>query len=578
MNRIRVLPEELVNQIAAGEVIDRPASVVKELVENSLDAGATYLEIDVDKGGIEKIEIRDNGQGMGKKDAQLAVKRYSTSKINSVDDLNQIKTFGFRGEALASIASVSNFSMKTKTGQTVEATEISVDGGKKPVVKTTGHPKGTTVIIKDLFFNVPARKKFMKTAQTEFKHIREFVSAQAICHPKIGFRLSHNNREIFHLPENQKIADRLVGSLNLNLDQFLPIDIKADYFHLKGFAGMPETARKKQPVQYLFINQRWLTNKTVAGAVYKAYSELVPPGIKPAYILKINIRQDLIDVNVHPRKEEIKFVSPGVIFETVYKSIYSKLSQTAEGQKRVYQSSAEEFSQKPTSRQKHKKQTPPITYHQEFIQSFFEDSQDVDKETFQGNIWQINNLYLVVPADDGLFIYDQHAAEERILFEQFKTDFKSKQPTRQELMFDEKISLHPDDVNLLKKQKQTLEAVGFRFKIKGAKAVVSGIPGILKDQNAGILIRDFLDELQNPEEEFQANPEETGIDAETLKCLTYLACRSAVKQGDKLPPRQRQEIIDKIDKLGVKGMTCPHGRPTYIKISLTELAKRFKRQ
>lgn len=585
MAKIKILPEELVNQIAAGEVVERPASVVKELVENALDAGATFLEINIEKGGKEKIEVRDNGQGMSKKDAVLAVKRYSTSKIDSVDDLNQIKTFGFRGEALASIGSVSKFSLKTKTEDSVEGTKITLDSNNQPRAETCAHPTGTAIVVKDLFYNVPARQKFMKTDQTEFKHIREFVTGQAICHPQIGFRLTHNGREVFHISENQKLSERLTNLLNVDLEKFVSVKLEGDYFQIRGFIGLPEIARNKQSIQYLFINQRFLTNKTVIGAIYKAYEDLLPSGTKPAFILKIDIRQDLIDVNVHPRKEEVKFISPGEIFNTVSKSIYSRLNQTAETRSTVYQSPKTGDSQQAGGFKKSKsyyqpseeKNRPSYVEHQKFMQSMFKEEGETYSGSEQGDIWQINLLYLVRADEKGLVIYDQHAAEERILFEKFKDDFLAKRGDRQELMFDEEVNLNQEDIEILKNQQDTLTSLGFKLSLDGKRAVFTGVPTVLKNKNIGRVIRDFIDELKEPEEEIQIEPSEAGIDRNTLTSLAYLACRSAVKQGDQLKLTKRREIINKIHQLGAKGMTCPHGRPTYIKISLANLNKRFHR-
>ncbi len=542
------------------------------------------MEINIEKGGTEKIEVRDNGEGMGLEDAKLALKRYSTSKIDSVGDLNQIKTFGFRGEALASIASVSKFNLKTKTADSVEGTEITFDNNH-PKAEICAHPKGTTVVVEDLFYNVPARKKFMKTPQTEFKHIRDFVTGQAICHPKIGFRLTHNGREVFHLPENQDLSARLTNLLNLDLDKFLPVKLKADYFSLKGFIGLPETARKKQSVQYLFVNNRYLSNKTVSGAVYKAYSSLLPSGIKPAYILKINVRQDLIDVNVHPRKEEVKFISPGVIFNTLNKAVYSKLNQAAEREKTVYQAPPSQVHQQATGDKRSKSYYQPkpdqkqadYTQQKEFVQSVLAEPGETYGDVGGDDVWQINNLYLVTQDQDGLVIYDQHAAEEKILFEKFKKDFVEKRGDSQELMFDEKIELIPEDMEILENQKEALEAVGFEFEIKEKSVVISGVPVVLESKNIGVIFRNYLDEVKDPEEELQPNSGGMEIDPDTLTSLAYLACRSAVKQGDKLNRAKRREIINKVRKLGAKGMTCPHGRPTYIKISISNLNKHFHR-
>jgi DNA mismatch repair ATPase MutL len=291
----------------------------------------------------------------------------------------------------------------------------------------------------------------------------------------------------------------------------------------------------------------------------------------------------LIDVNVHPRKEEVKFISPGVIFDSLYKAIYSKLNQAAESQRVVYKAPPSQVHQQAarsgavkSDYQPENRPKPSYSQQQQFVQSILED-KDVFDDLDSGDIWQVGQLYLIVRGNKELIIYDQHAAEEKILFEQFKQDFIDKRGDTQELLFEEKIELDPEDLDLVENQKEALATIGFELKVEDSTAKIKGIPVILEDKNIGVIFRNYLDELKSPEEELHPDPENTGIDENTLTNLAYLACRSAVKQGDKLSPAKRREIIDKLNDLGAVGMTCPHGRPTFIKISLSDLNKRFHR-
>ncbi len=583
MNKIKKLPSILINKIAAGEVVERPASVVKELLENSLDAGASFVEVSIKDGGKTEIMVRDNGEGMSKDDAKLIVERHATSKINSEEDLNQINTFGFRGEALSSIAAVSKFKLQTRTKKALEGTQINIEGGEIKQVKACSHPKGSTISISELFYNMPARKKFLKSDYTEFKHIRDQIKAQSISCPKVGFVLKHNGKEIFNLPEKQTWQQRIQTALDFDLEDFVQLEIDAQYFSLKGYVGLPQTARKKRPTQYIFVNKRFLNNRTIAGAVYKAYEDLLPKGIHPPFIISLKIREDLIDVNVHPRKEEVKFVSPSSIFSNLFKHLQSKLSQETVETK-ILESTEKSFEPSKSFPSKKSTSSKPYSFSN---QSFFKDKvqepksfeniynfyKPVDEEN---PVIQITELYLLVPQKNGFLIYDQHAAEERILLEEFKKDFKQKSTNLQKLMFPEKIELKPAEIKILKEQKDVLEKLGFRIDFKKNQIKIKTVPTILKNKDLEKIIKEFIDDFIM-EKETPTNTKKDNIDSQTLKALTYLACRSAVKQGDKLSSEKIKEIIEKLDDLGKKGLTCPHGRPTKIKISLKKLHKMFKR-
>jgi DNA mismatch repair protein MutL len=593
MTKIKILPKDLVNQIAAGEVVERPASVVKELVENALDAQATFIEIEVESGGKEKILVRDNGEGMSPEDAKIAVKRYSTSKIKAVEDLTQIQSFGFRGEALASIASVSKFTIKTKTAAALEGTEIIVGENNKIGQKSCAHPQGTTIIVKDLFYNIPARKKFLKSTRTELKHIKEFVNAQAIAKPEVGFVLKHNQKELLNLPEEQSFKQRITSALDLSMENYQPVDISAQYFDLKGYIGLPEVARKRQKNQYLFVNNRYLTNKTITGAVYKAYQNILPRGINPPFILKLTIREDLIDVNVHPRKEEVKFVNPSTVFSSIHQAVKSALSEAAEQAAVSFQTAADQQRQKPTptstSQPKTKKiiggrqgkifqapKQPTIAEKKAFTTHFLQDIDNYNPPQEQP-VLQVANLYLIVPQQDGILIYDQHAAEEKVLFEEFKKKYQSQRSEnkQQKLLFKESFALDQEDRQLLKKHQQTLEKIGFKFAVKETKVLISAVPVVLQNKDFQQIIKEFLDDLQTNQE--HQLPKDIGLSKQAAEALHFLACRSAVKQGDKLSLEKRKQLIKKLSSLEEKGLTCPHGRPTRIKLSLKKLNKMFKR-
>ncbi len=612
MPKIKILPQKLADQIAAGEVVERPASVVKELIENALDAEATFVEVIVKEGGKEEIKVKDDGEGMDKQDAEMAVRRYATSKVFSEEDLTAIATFGFRGEALSSIAAVSKLTLKTATENAVNGVEVSLEGGKQPQVSICAHPRGTTILVQDLFYNVPARRKFLKTTNTEFRHIRDVFKAQALITPAVGFTLVHNDKVIYSVPDSQSWPQRITSLLEWDLDHFSELELTADYLSIKGYLALPELARKRRVDQYLFVNQRPLYNKTVSGAIYSAYQDLLPKGIHPPYVISIDVREDLVDVNVHPRKEEVRFVSPNTIYSTVKNAVNSSLSKSAEdisSGRKDYQKTVgsigglERISPSPSvlrakqfSEGKEKwvqtdfdsSATPQDTIH--FYDRLFDDGQ-------ASGIYQLANQYLLAPVDDGLLIYDQHAAEERILLEDFAAQFKKERRdgSSQELLFDERLDLVREDRQVLQQYRDILENVGFQFRNldnTNQPVYITAIPLSLKGKDIKVVLYEFIDDLQGqPDGVFETGPtagedsagiaSEDGVDLdldeETRQALVYLACRGAVKKGDFLTEVERRTLVAKLENLRDSGLTCPHGRPTRIKISLTELDKMFKR-
>ena len=587
--KIKKLSSSLIDKIAAGEVVERPASVVKELVENALDAHATLVEVEIDSGGKEKIVVRDNGVGMSKDDAKMAFQRHATSKIDSLDDLTAIETLGFRGEALSSIAAVSKITLKTKEEGEVQGTKLVIEGGGKKEIAACAHPQGSSFVIRDLFYNTPARQKFLKTTQTEFRHIRDWLEAQALAYPGVAFSLEHNGREIFCYSENQSQEERIKAVLGTSLEKYIPLEYQGMYFKLRGFVGSPELARKRKKNQYLFINGRYLGNKTVWAAVRKAYEELLPSSLYPPFVLYVDVRRDLLDVNVHPRKEEIKFINSSEVFDGVMRAIRTALSkrldkegpdfkQRAEGVlRRAKKISGGYSGSTPFSYREYRKKKVSHGQVAE-ARSFLEQIERAEDKTETVPILQTGALFLVTVEDNGVLLVDQHAADERILLERFMEEYRKERTegAGQELLIPEKIELDSEDLNLLRKHLNILQKLGFSIDILENTIKISSVPLVLKDRPIEQVLLGFLDELSNPREDFR-ELEDIPVDGETFHTLATLACRAAVKKGDRLGDRERRHIVEEIRELGTRGATCPHGRPTWLRLTLPELKTMFHR-
>ncbi len=589
--KIKKLPSNLIDKIAAGEVVERPASVVKELVENALDAGAGYVEVEIEKGGKERIMVHDNGVGMGREDAAMAFTRHATSKIKSLEDLTAIGTLGFRGEALSSIAAVSKVTLKTKEEGDVQGTKIEIAGGEKKEVSACAHPEGTSFVVYDLFYNTPARKKFLKTTQTEFKHIRKWLQAQALAWPEVGFSLEHNGREVFSYSGGQSQEDRTKAVLGTSLEKYIPLEYEGTYFKIQGYVGAPELARKRKKNQYLFINGRYLGNKTVWSAVRKAYGDLLPSSLYPPFVLFLDIRKDLLDVNVHPRKEEVKFINSSEVFEGVLSAVRTALSKRLDKEgpdfrRRVPTDDGLDQERPHSHGFKNRSAVSYRDYEREDgspgqvaeARSFLDQIERSGQESGFVPILQIGDLFLVTADEDSVVLVDQHAADERILLERFMDVYQREraQGAGQELLFPEKFELGSEDRELLEKYQDTLEKLGFSISRVENTVEISSVPLALKDRSVERVVLGFLDELADPREDFK-ELEDIPVDSETYHTLATLACRAAVKQGDRLSDRERRHITDKICELGARGATCPHGRPTFIRLTFPELKTMFHR-
>src|SRR5574341_1290540 len=579
MNRIHLLPEELVNQIAAGEVVERPASVVKELVENSIDAGATRIEIEVKEGGRKLIRVLDNGGGMNRDDVQLAFSRHATSKIARLEDLHQISSLGFRGEALPSIASVAKVELLSKTTSDSTGTLIGIEAGEVKQVKDHPVNPGTIISVSDLFYSTPARRKFLKSQMTETRHILDLVTNFALAFPQIAFRLTIDGREVLKLGSadlKQRIAELFGGNVIKKLVELRETGIVG----ILGFVGKPELSKSSRSDIRFFVNQRSINNRTLLHALTSAYGDMLTKGRFPLAIIFLQVPPHLVDVNVHPQKLEVRFQDERGAHDLVYRAVKKVLDRefVATVQKSVDSIPAYSISQTSSSLKE-----PSLEYQtglapqETVLAKLF--STPVTEETFppqlkkdglplESNFYQLFNTYILTQSGDELLIVDQHAAHERVLYEGImQSIFSQTQANSQKLLFPETIELTSQELAEFRNNSEVLEKLGFEIQALGGKTVMlSAIPALARNQTTNFL-KEVLDESIHQSE---AGKERSKTIASAL------ACRSAVKAGDTLSVTEMQSLLKSLLALETP-QVCPHGRPTLIRITLSELERRFGR-
>ncbi len=573
LHKIKILPKNIVNKIAAGEIVERPASVVKELVENSLDAESKNISIEVKKAGKQLIRVADDGLGMTPEDAELSCLRHSTSKISSSDDLENIKTLGFRGEALASISSVSNMRVISCIDSKQGATDIYLEGGDIIDKKITGRAKGTTVEVRDLFFNTPARRKFFKTDTTEFSHITNIVGHFILAFPDVEFKLTHGGKNIFNITKDMDLKDRINCVLGKDLfDNLLKIDSVESLFKLHGYISKPEYTRKNRRSQIFFVNKRYIQNSTLSHALYQGYFSLVERGRYPAAVVFMDIKPNQIDVNIHPTKLEIKFLSQSIVHDKFQNAVRQTIQKfkLESGEETNFGSTARIQDNIKTRFDSKNFQKKELSFDFEKSQNIFEElSYDEYLETEQGEFYQLDNTYIVNVFFDKIRITDQHAAHERILYEIFSKAIKEGKIQKQNLLLPERIDLSREDIILLKQKKNLFNKMGFEIEEFGQGSFnIQAIPAILKEKNTKKIFRDILDDIKDLGKGKQNLTEEI---------VKITACKAAIKAGDKLSVREIQMLLRDLKQCELP-FTCPHGRPTQIEIDKRELEKRFHRK
>lgn len=552
MGKIKLLPDHIIAQIAAGEVIERPAYAVKELIENSVDAKADFIQIYIEQAGLKKIMAIDNGEGMSKDDLLECYKHHTTSKLTN--NLHNIKSLGFRGEALSSIAAVSNLAIKSKTKNKANGNIINLKSGKFEKIITVGMPPGTCVIIENLFQNIPARKKFLFSVKTEFRHILEIVMEAALANPQIRFQLNHNDKIIFDLPRINNISERIKTLLGSDIFQeLLPLNYEDAYIKISGFISKPTIVSTNSNKQYLCINNRFIKDKQINQAVKEGYGRLVRNDSYPIFVLFIKMPYEMVDVNVHPRKEQVAILNNEQITQKITSTVTDAIQK-------IYNYDLFSDSNMP-----------------DYAAGILRDEilpwqlQNITRLIKSSDILQVHNLYLVTQTYNGFLFIDQHAAHERILYEKYIKSFQ-KQTAKIRLFSLKKplvLNLSPIEMNVFIEAKEMFTKLGFMIEEFGKTTVrVLSVPSFFRDHNIKNLIYELINDLSQGKKK--------QIDKQSQVMLGYLACRGAIKAGDKLTKKQCKELLKELEKTP-NNQTCPHGRPTKVEVPLRNIHREFKR-
>jgi DNA mismatch repair protein MutL len=607
---IIILPDDLVDKIAAGEVVERPASVVKELVENSIDAFASSVSIEIKSGGIKFIKVTDDGEGIGSEDAALALQRHATSKIKSIDDLYNIHSLGFRGEALPSVASVCLMELTTKTKQSLSGTFLKVEGGIIKEKKEKGTTHGTIVTVSELFYNTPARRKFLKTVLTETKHIIELLTNYALAYPEISFKFKTDGRELFDLKKTDSLAERIEELWGKDFVSKL-VEIKREETEpsVSGFLGKPEICKSSRAQIHLFVNQRPVISRALNHAIQSGYGENLPQAKFPIAFVFIQIDPERIDVNVHPTKREVKFANENQIYNLLNLAVKKSLStslimpayefpgeKSVTMDKQVKSSLIKETSPPYLADKKEKvltqediikeiyggEKSPPKAEKSERKAAALPSVNlkvDTPRETPEaeerkedfpwGNIlFQAFDQYIIIQKEDELLILDQHAAHERILYEATYKNLTDRKALSQKLLFPSVVELSPQEFFIYENFSDILAKIGFEIKSFGGKSVViEAVPLTLKNQSEKIFLKELLADLDESQK--------SGKDK--IKSLAQsFACKAAIKSGQRLSNEEMSSLYKQLFSVE-NPYTCPHGRPTVVTIPLRELDKKFKR-
>ncbi len=570
MNKIKILPPEVYTRIAAGEVVERPSNVVKELVENSIDANATEITIEIVSSGRKLIRVADNGCGMTKDDLLLSVKPHTTSKIEKFEDIYSLTTLGFRGEALASISNVSKLTIVSKTEQQSIGYQIVVHGGEIISVKECSCNKGTIVEVKDLFYNTPARLKFLKSDYTEKVHVTRTVEEYAIAYPEISFKFYSDNELVFSTEATTKLVSRLKDVIKKDIvENMLYIAHTEDNICIYGFITPIEFTQVNKSLQMFYVNKRPVTLRILSQALYDAYRDSLPTGRHPGAVIFINISSDLIDVNVHPTKRVIKFKDEEHVYETLKNLIKKTLK---EYYTKTYKIETGQPIQTLTITQK-EKQLTEIKAEQKQIELELQYEQSIlnyKKLGLQNFVYlgQLHRTYLLFETQEGLLLIDQHAASERVLFEKF---MKSKNIQIQKLLIPLNIELKPSDFESIKPYIELLNTLGFEVTISGKSSIgFASIPSLFNIQDVKDFVLRFIENLMEDikNEVDNVTPKEKIIRS---------ACRAAIKANELLAISEVNSLISDLSNCE-QPFFCPHGRPTIIKLELEKIEKLFSRR
>jgi DNA mismatch repair protein MutL len=614
MSRIRLLPETVASQVAAGEVVERPASVVKELIENSIDAGARKIDILIRRGGISLVRIVDDGCGMDRDDALLSLERHATSKIRSAADLQAVATLGFRGEALPSIASVSRFRLTTRESGAVAGTEIVVNGGKIDIVRDGGEAPGTQVEVRSLFYNLPARRKFLRSENTECRNIEHQIHLQAIGHPKIGFCLLRDDRMLFQLPSAATLGDRIRDLFGIDLLERL-VEVNSTpsrNTRIAGYIGQAGLSRQTRTQQLVFVNGRAIESGLLTGALREGYHTALMKGQYPVTFLFLEIDPASVDVNVHPAKREVRFRDPSAVREAIVHSIQQTLERGRMGWQEKFRAPSIPPPVVPTQVSPNLELRPEVAAPQETHRelphlgttvtgvvdsgrtrspeivgqgprlpgrrsdsasdalALQRDARKASQQQFQ-IIGVLNKLYVLMENADGLVLVDQHAAHERILFEELRQRMEEQGVPTQKLLLPQTFDVPPRDADWIERNISTLQKMGIGIEAFGPGTFkIDSLPAFLDVSHPAQFMRKVIDDLKSAGN--STSPMRLGEEM-----IAKTVCRHAVKANDPLRHPEIEKLIRDLLECDLP-YCCPHGRPTMIQISLTELEKKFGRK
>ncbi len=591
---IRQLPDTLINQIAAGEVVERPASVVKELVENALDAGAKRIDIDLEEGGIRLIRIRDDGGGIAPAELPLAVSRHATSKIASIDDLEAVATLGFRGEALPSVASVSRFRLVSRRPDADHGAELRIDGGRHGDVMPQAHPPGTTVEVRDLFFNVPARRKFLRAERTELSHIEDWLRTLALARPDVEIRVSHNGKPSRrwkgegHLLSDVRLHEALGEEFARNA---LRVDHAGAGMRLHGWIAQPAYNRASADQQYLYVNGRSVRDRNVAHAVRQAYSDVLFHGRHPAYVLFLELDPRGVDVNVHPAKHEVRFRESRLVHDFVYRTLHAALADTRAGSVAAptppMQAAADAarwaMPQAPQQQAMGLRVADaPAAYaalyapRDEMASLPSAPVMQMPDDAPGGMpplgfaVAQLHGIYILAENADGLIVVDMHAAHERIGYEKLKAAHDGAGLRTQPLLVPSSLAVSEREADVAEREVETLVQLGFEVQRSGPQSLLlRSVPALLAHGDVEALLRDVLADLREHGT--------TRRIAETRdELLATMACHGAVRANRRLTIPEMNALLREMEATERSGQ-CNHGRPTWTRFSLAEMDKWFLR-
>lgn len=597
---IKLLPDSVANQIAAGEVIQRPASVVKELMENALDAGATQIDLYVKDAGRMMITVIDNGCGMSETDARLCFERHATSKIKKAEDLFSIRTMGFRGEALASIAAVAQVELMTRRKEDELGVKILIEGSVVKEQQPKPMSVGTNFTIKNLFFNIPARRNFLKSNEVEMRHITDEFFRVAMMNPEVGFSLTSNDKEIYHLPKGN-LKQRIVGLCGKDYDKkLLPVQQETETATINGFIVKPEFLRKTRGEQYFFVNKRFIKHSYLHHAVENAYQELIPKDCYPGYFINIDINPSEIDINIHPTKTEVNFQDVKLVYAILHSAVRKSIGQNNLAPLLDFDVTPElgiDFGEasrmdrpviepqinfdptfnpfKPQNQTRHSSGNWKIMYENdnETVASKMNkisDFDDVTSATIVDNknlYLQLQQSYIITTVKSGLLIVDQHLAHKRVLYEKYLKEIENNTEASQQELFPQHISLNHNDASLLKEILPDLEKIGFRIQAMNNQTfVINGTPADSKSNDAVALLEKILDM-------YKTNLVDLKLDKK-LNLARTLASQLAIKSGQVLNPTEMQDLIDKLFACAVSEVS-PDGKKIYTILNVNELKTRL---